>query len=149
MKVVLIKNVEKLGKEGDIIEVKDGYARNFLIPTGVALRATKGSFHEIEEIKKRKVKSEEKGKKEAIALKEKIEEISITLTTEVKEDEEIYGSIAEPQILRALKEEGFELDKGKLTLDEPIKKLGSYQIVVKIIPEVKATLRVWIVKEQQ
>ncbi|MDP2922898.1 MAG: 50S ribosomal protein L9 [Candidatus Omnitrophota bacterium] len=147
MKVVLIKNVEKLGKEGDIIEVKDGYARNFLIPTGVALRAIKGSFHEIEEMKKRKVKSEEKGKKEAIALKEKIEEISITLTTEVKEGEEIYGSISEPQILRALKEEGFELDKGKLTLDEPIKKLGVYNLKVKLHPAVEANLRVWVMKK--
>lgn len=147
MKVVLIKNVEKLGKEGDIIEVKDGYARNFLIPTGVALRAIKGSFYEIEEMKKRKVKSEEKGKKEAIALKEKIEEISITLTTEVKEGEEIYGSISEPQILRALKEEGFELDKGKLTLDEPIKKLGVYNLKVKLHPAVEANLRVWVMKK--
>ena len=147
MKVVLIKNVEKLGKEGDIIEVKDGYARNFLIPTGVALRATKGSFHEIEEMKKRKVKSEEKGKKEAIVLKEKIEEISITLTTEVKEGEEIYGSISEPQILRALKEEGFELDKGKLSLDGPIKKLGVYNLKVKLHPAVEANLRIWVMKK--
>jgi large subunit ribosomal protein L9 len=147
MKVILIKNVEKLGKEGDTIEVKDGYARNFLLPQNMALQATKESFKEIEKLKQQKAKLLEKSKKEALVLKEKIESISLTLTAEVKEGDEIYGSISETQILKALKEEGTELDKSKLSLQEPIRKLGVYALKVKLCPEVEANLRVWIMKK--
>jgi len=147
MKVILVKDVDKVGKEGETVEVKEGYARNFLIPTGAAIKATKNSFTAIDELKKRKLKAEEKGKKEAILLQQKIEAISLTLTAEVKEGEEIYGSISETQILKALKDEGFELDKGLLQLGEHIKKLGVYNLKVKLHPEVEANLRVWVMKK--
>jgi large subunit ribosomal protein L9 len=147
MKVVLVKSVEKLGKEGDVIEAKDGYARNFLLPQGLALRATKESFKEIEKLQQQKAKLLEKSKKEALAFKEKIEAISLTLTAEIKEGEEIYGSISEAQILKALKEEAVELEKGKLLLAEPIRKLGVYNLKVKLHPEVEANLRVWVMKK--
>jgi large subunit ribosomal protein L9 len=147
MKVILLKDVDKVGKEGETLEVKEGYARNFLIPTGRAIKATKNSFAAIDELKKKKLKAEEKGKKEAALLKEKIEAVSLTLTAEVKEGEEIYGSISETQIFKALKDEGLELEKGVLQLDEHIKKLGVYNLKVKLHPQVEANLRVWVMKK--
>lgn len=147
MKVILIKDVDKLGKEGDTVEVKDGFARNFLIPHGMALSATNESFKEIEKLKQQKAKLVERDKKQSLQFKEKIEAVSITITAEAKDTDEMYGSIQEAQILRALKEEGLELDKGKLSLPEPIRKLGVYNLKVKLHPEVEANLRVWIMKK--
>jgi large subunit ribosomal protein L9 len=147
MKVILIKNVEKLGKEAETVEVKDGYARNFLLPRGLALMAEKNNFKELEALKKKRIKIGEKEKKEALGLKEKIESISLTITAEIKAKEDIYGSISEPQILRALKEEGIELEKEKIALNEPIRKLGVYTLKVHLHPEVEANLRVWVMKK--
>lgn len=147
MKIILTKDAEKLGKEGDVIEVKEGFARNFLLPRGVAIKATKNSFKEIEEMKKRKDKQEEKVKTDALKIKTKIEALSVTITTEAKDTEELYGSITEQQILKALKEEGFALDKGKIAIPEPIKKLGVYNLKVKLHPAVEANLRLWVMKK--
>lgn len=148
MKVILVKDVEKLGKEGDVIDVKEGFARNFLLPRGSAIRATKNSFKEIEELKKRKDKQDEKVKGEAAQVKTKIEALSLTITVEAKETEELYGSITEQQILKALKdEEELIIEKGKIAITEPIKKLGVYNLKVKLHPAVEANLRLWVMKK--
>ena len=147
MKVILLKDVDKLGKEGSVMEVKEGYARNFLMPQKLAIKATKDSFREIEEIKKRKGKVEEKTKKEAQELKAKLDALSVTITQEAKDTEEIYGSVGEPQILKALKDEGMVLEKGKIEIAEPIKKLGVYNLKVRLHPAVEANLRVWVMKK--
>ncbi len=147
MKVILLKDVDKLGKEGSVLEVKEGYARNFLVPQKLAIKATKDSFREIEEIKKRKGKIEEKTKKEAAELKAKIDSLSLTITQEVKDGEEIYGSVGEQQIIKALKEEGVIIEKDKIDLPEPIKKLGVYNLKVKLHPAIEANLRVWVMKK--
>lgn len=147
MKIILTKDVEKLGKEGDVIEVKEGFARNFLLPQGSAIKATKNSFKEIEELKKRKDKQDEKIKNEAAQLKAKLETLSVTITVEAKDTEELYGSVTEQQILKALKEEGFALDKGKIALPEAIKKLGVYNLKVNLHPAVEANLRLWVMKK--
>ena len=147
MKVILVQDMKKLGSAGKTVEVKDGYARNYLIPQGIALPATGDNFKKLEEIKRKEAKCAEEKKKTFLVLKEKIEEISLTVTSEVKEDEEIYGTIGEQQIIKALKEEGIELEKGSVLIDEPIKKLGAYNIKVKIHPEVEANFRLWVVKK--
>ena len=147
MKVLLLKDVEKLGKYGDAIEVKDGYARNYLIPRGIALAANENNFKKLEKIKKEKEKIEEKNVDKFLSLKEKIEKVSVTIVAEVKEDEEIYGSVSEVQILKSLKEEGIELEHNKIVVEEPIKKLGVYNLKVKIYKDIEATLRVWVVKK--
>ncbi|HIE36100.1 MAG TPA: 50S ribosomal protein L9 [Candidatus Omnitrophica bacterium] len=146
-KVILLKNIEKLGKEMEVVEVKPGYARNYLIPHGLALKANRESFELLEKIKKERLKIEEKEKKEALKLKEKLEKISLTITVQAKDDEEIYGSIQEVQILKALEEEGVNLEKGKLVLEEPIKKIGVYNLKVNLHPQIQANLRVWVVKK--
>ena len=147
MKVILLKDSKKLGKEGDTVEVKDGYARNYLIPQRLAFVATRGSFKRLEEIKRVKAKIEEKKKQDFSKIKEEIEKISLTVTAEAKDDEELYGAINEAQILKLLQSEGIELEKNSLALDEPIKKLGVYNLKVNIYSGVEATLRVWVVKK--
>jgi len=147
MKVILLKDAKKLGQEGDIVEVKDGYARNYLIPQGLAFVATEGSSKRIEEIKRVKVKVEEKRKQDFLKVKEKIEKISLTVTAEAKDNEELYGAINEAQIVKLLSSEGVELEKDSLVLDEPINKLGVYNLKVNVYSGVEATLRVWVVKK--
>ncbi|MDD4955939.1 MAG: 50S ribosomal protein L9 [Candidatus Omnitrophica bacterium] len=147
MKIILTKDIDKLGKEGDVIDVKEGFARNFLLPKGAAIKATKNNFKEIEELKKRKDKQDEKVKNEAAEIKTKIEALSLTLTVEAKETEELYGSVTEQQILKALKDEGFTVEKGKIALPEAIKKLGVYNLKVKLHPAVEANLRLWVMKK--
>ncbi|MCK4912452.1 MAG: 50S ribosomal protein L9 [Candidatus Omnitrophica bacterium] len=147
MKIILLKDSKKLGKEGDVVEVKDGYARNCLIPQGLALVVTEGSAKRLEEIKRVRAKVEDKKKQDFSKIKEKIEKISLTVSAEAKEDEELYGTINEAQILKLLQSEGVELEKDSLVLDEPIKKLGVYNLKVNIDAGIEATLRVWVVKK--
>ena len=147
MKVILLKSLKKLGKEGDMVEVKDGYGHNYLIPHGFALKAIKRNFKRIEEIKRIKAKTEEKKKQNFLKLKEAIEKISLTITAEVKEDKELYAAISETQVLKLLHSEGVELEKGVLAIEEPINKLGVYNLKVNIYPGIEAALRVWVVKK--
>ncbi len=147
MKIILLRDMGKLGKEGDVAQVKDGYARNYLIPEGIALAATDNNFKKIDSIKKERAKNVEKEKQKFFELKDKIEQSSLTITSEAKEDEQLYGSITQPQILKLLKAEGIEIEKENLTLEEPIDKLGVYNLEVSLHPEVKANLRVWVVKK--
>ncbi|MCF7888100.1 MAG: 50S ribosomal protein L9 [Candidatus Omnitrophica bacterium] len=149
MKVILLdNNMEKLGKEGDLVEVKDGYGRNYLIPNKLALPATKANLKKVEQLKKERVKKEKKQKQGLIALKDKLDGLSLTVATEAKEDDNLYGSIGEAQIIKLLKEkEEIELLKGKLSLQEPINKLGVYKIPVKIDKDLEANLRLWVVKK--
>ncbi|MCF7869795.1 MAG: 50S ribosomal protein L9 [Candidatus Omnitrophica bacterium] len=149
MKVILLdNNVEKLGKEGDLVEVKDGYGRNYLIPNKLALPATKANLKKVEQLKKERVKKEKKQKQGLIALKDKLDGLSLTVATEAKEDDSLYGSIGEAQIIKLVKEkEKIEILKSKLFLKEPINKLGVYKIPVKIDKDLEANLRLWVVKK--
>ena len=147
MRIILLKEVARLGKKGDIVEVKDGYARNYLIPYGFALKATRENLKKFEELKRREEKLLEKRKREALKLKEKLEKISLTIQAEAKENDEIYGSISQVQIKNALKEEGIEIDKDKIQLEEPIKKLGVYKVKINLEKDIDTFLRVWVVKK--
>ena len=129
------------------MEVKDGYARNYLIPYGFAWRANKESLKKFEELKKRKEKILERKRKLALKLKERLEKVSLTLQVEAKEDEVLYGSIGEVQIREALKEEGIEIEKDKIKLEEPIKKLGVYKVEIALEKDINAFVRVWVVKK--
>lgn len=143
----MLKEFRKLGKSGDVVEIRDGYARNYLIPRGVALEATKANFQRIEQIQSRQNKALKKKEEWASQLKEKIEKISLTITSEAKDDDELYGSIHMAQIEKGLEAEGINLDPGSIVIPEPIKKLGVYNLEVKLHPSVHATLRVWVVKK--
>ncbi|MBU2102842.1 MAG: 50S ribosomal protein L9 [Candidatus Omnitrophica bacterium] len=148
MKVLIIKKVGKFNEEGGTVEVKNGYARNFLIPRGFALPATQDNFKRLSEIKKGKEKIKEREKKTIEELKDKIEKLSsLTVTAKVKDEEEIFGSIGEVQILKALADEGITLEKGSIIIEEPLKKIGVYNLKVNLHSQIQAKLRLWIVKK--
>jgi large subunit ribosomal protein L9 len=147
MEVILIRDVERVGKAGAILKVKDGFARNFLIPKGLAVFSTPVNLEKLEQEKQRKVAKLEKGKKEAEELKEKLSGLSLTLTALTKEEDKLYGSITNIDVAGALKEEGFDIDKNSIILDEPIKSLGIYELVIKLHPEVETKIKAWVVRK--
>lgn len=144
MKIVLRKNVESIGKSGDIVSVKDGFARNFLLPKGLAFVATKDNVGRVEEEKKKLEKNKEIEKNRAQALANKLQGFSCTITSEAQ-DETLYGSVTAADIAQALDIEQVKVDKQDILLNEPIKKLGIYEIEVKLHPEVKTKIKVWVV----
>jgi len=147
MKVILIEDVKSIGSMGDIIDVKDGYARNFLFPKKLARKAIDSNLKIIEDIKKKKLIAQTKEKKEADAVKEKICALSCTIPMEAGEDDKLFGSVTNQDISQAFEVEGLIIEKRKIILEEPIKKLGVYNIAIKLHPEVIAEVKVWVVKK--
>lgn len=149
MEVLLTKNLDKLGKKGAIVKVKNGFGRNFLIPKGYAVKASKGNISIVEEEKKIELKREGKRKKAAEELAEKIKKISVTIVRHAGEGDKLYGSVTNMDIADALKSENFEMDKKDVLLEEPIKSLGVYSVQVSLHPEVTSEVKVWVVKEKE
>ena len=147
MKVILRKNFDQLGKIGDLIEVKDGYARNFLLPRQVAYIATKGNIRALEEEKQQLAKKEVKELETAKVLAAELENVSITIPVKVGEEDKIFGSVTSQMISDALKEKSYEIDKRKIDLAEPIKALGIYTVNIKLHNEVTANVKTWVVRE--
>jgi large subunit ribosomal protein L9 len=147
MKIVLIEDIEKLGAVGDVVTVKAGYARNFLIPRNKAKPATASNLKFVETIKKKKEAQETKKKEDALLLADKLSSISCTINMAAGEEDKLYGSVTADIISKTLEPMGFQIDKKHIVLEEPIKKLGVYQVEVKLHPEVKANLKIWVVKE--
>ncbi|MEK6564316.1 MAG: 50S ribosomal protein L9 [Candidatus Omnitrophota bacterium] len=147
MKVILKQDVEKLGKAWDVVNIKDGYARNFLFPQGLVLAVTKENLKLKEKLEASKAVSEEKNKKEAQALAKKLLAESFTLTREATAEDKLYGTIDAQEIEKLLKSEDYDIDKKNIILAEPIKSLGVYSMDLKLHPEVTATIKVWIVKK--
>ena len=149
MKVILRKNFDQLGKVGEIVNVKDGYARNFLVPRGIAYQATQGNIRALEEEKKQIQKREVKELEEAQKLAAEMEKVSVTIPVKVGEEEKIFGTVTSQMIVDSLKEKGFDVDKRKVEITEPIKSLGIYSVAVKLHTNVTATVKTWVVREQQ
>ncbi len=147
MKIILKEDLEDLGKCGEVIQVKDGYARNYLFPKNLAIPATKGNLRSINEVTRQKKIRDEKKIKGDEKLKSDLEKISITAEVRVGEEDRVFGSVTSQDIAGLLKEKGFEVDKRKIELDEPIKALGVYTIPVKIHGELVANLKLWVVKK--
>jgi len=146
MKIVLKQDIDKLGTTGDIVEVADGYGRNYLLPRGLALKATLGAEKVAKQIKKatgRKIQEEKTNLEE---LAKKLSKLSLTIPVQVGEDEKMYGSVTSIDIANMLKQEGIEIDKKKIILKEPIKKLGVFNIQIKLHPEVTAEVKIWVIK---
>ncbi len=147
MKVILRKNFEQLGKVGDVVNVKDGYARNYLIPRQIAYQATAGNIRTLEEEKKQIIKKEAKDLEAAQLMAAELEKVSITIPVKVGEEDKIFGSVTHQMIADALKEKGHEIDKRKIEITEPIKSLGIYSVSVKLHPNVSAIVKTWVVRE--
>jgi large subunit ribosomal protein L9 len=149
MEIVLIKDYESLGKAMDVLSVKDGYARNFLIPTGVAVPATEGNKHRVAEAKRINDLTEQKKLKEAHVLAQKIEQVPCTISVKVGEEDRIFGSVTAQEIAEFLVKEGYAVEKHNVQLEEPIRQLGVYTVGIKLSRDVSANLKVWVVKEEQ
>jgi large subunit ribosomal protein L9 len=147
MKIILREDVENLGKRGEVIRVKPGYGRNFLLPKGKAYSYSPGNARKVEVERRILDLRLAKEKAEAEGLASRISQISTTIVRKVGENETLYGSVTNGDIAEALEKEGFSIDKRKILLDEPIKTLGIYTVAVKLHPEVNGELKVWVVKE--
>lgn len=147
MNVILLQDIDKLGALGDEIAVKDGYARNYLIPRKMAVEATSGALKILEKKKKEKAQLEQKAREEAEQLSERISNVSCTITMEAGEEDRLFGSVTSEMISESLAAEGIEVDKKKIVMEEPIKKLGVYAVDIKLHPEVKTQARIWVVKK--
>lgn len=147
MEVILRKDHEKLGTVGTKVAVKDGYARNYLIPRGLAYEATEGALRALEEEKKQAERRSNKELKTSQKLALELEKVSITIQMKVGEDEKLFGSVTSQMIADSLKEKGFEIDKRIIDLEEPIKALGIYNVNVKLHQNVAGKVKVWVVRE--
>ncbi len=148
MKLVLIDEVENLGSAGDIVSVKDGYGRNFLIPNGKAIVASKGAVKAAEENLRQASKKREAVIKSAQDLANKLSATSVTVSVRAGEDGKIFGTVTTQQIEDALKEKGFEVDRKKITIDD-VKALGEYTASAHIQGDIKAEIKVWVVKSEK
>ncbi|SRR5712692_462819 len=147
MKVILRQDHEKLGKMGETIVVKDGYARNFLIPRKIAYQATEGSLRALEEEKKQYAMRTQKELRNSEKLSKDLEKISLTVKMKVGEDDKLFGSVTSQVIADSLQEKGFSIDKRMIELEEPIKALGIYTVNVKLQNNVTGKVKVWVVRE--
>jgi large subunit ribosomal protein L9 len=147
MKVILRQDFETLGEAGKVLTVKDGYARNFLIPRGIAYEASGQAMRLFEHDKLRLEAKKNREKKQAETLRTKLDGVSVTATVPVGEEDRVFGSVTAQDIADLLVAKGFEVDKRKIQLDEPIKALGFYEVPVKLHGEVQALIKVWVVKQ--
>ncbi|MFH1287461.1 MAG: 50S ribosomal protein L9 [bacterium] len=147
MKIILIQDVEKLGNKGKVVEVKEGYARNFLIPKKLALIAVSSNIKLYEAGKARFEKLEKQKVEDAKVLAGKIESLSFTISRKCGEEDKLFGSVTSADIQAALKEQGVVIDKRDIHLEEPLKSLGVYNIPFKIYKDISANIKVSIVKE--
>ena len=141
------KDIEKLGKAGEVISVSRGYARNFLLPKRLALLATGTNLKIVEQERKKLVLRQEKEKKEAQDLAQRISSSSCTITVRTGQDGKLYGSVTNQDIAQAYKLEGINIDKRKIELPQPIREVGVFKINVRLHPEITAQAKVWVVKE--
>ena len=147
MKVILRKDIETLGNIGDIVDVKEGYARNFLIPRKIAYTALDGNLKALEDEKKSIARKSEKELHVAEKISTELEKVSVTIPVQVGEEDKIFGSVTTQMIADALKEKDFDIDKRKIEIEESIKTLGIYNVNIKLHSNINANIKVWVVRE--
>jgi large subunit ribosomal protein L9 len=147
MQIILLKDVERLGKPGDSVKVAEGFARNYLIPRKLALADTASNRQAYSNLKRFEQVRQTKEKKEAELVAAQMERLSLTAVVQAGEDDKLFGSVTNKDVNDLLLKEGFEIDKRNILLEEPIKRLGVYTVGVKLHPEVEAKIKVWVVRE--
>lgn len=146
MKIILRQDYESLGATGDVVEVKPGYARNYLIPKNIAMPLSKGNLKIFEEERKQVEMQHLREQHSAEALAAKLEKVSVTATVTVGEDDRIFGTVTNQNISDLLKDKGFDIDKKNITIDELVKALGIYPVTVRLHPNVDTKIKLWVVK---
>ncbi|MCK4546071.1 MAG: 50S ribosomal protein L9 [Candidatus Eisenbacteria sp.] len=147
MEVILLDEMKSLGSRGDFVKVADGYARNYLIPQGIAVKATRGNRRQFEEEEKLRSVRENKLRRQAERVSGKLAGVSCTIAVPAGEDDRLFGSITAQDISSALREQGVEVDKRKIVLEEPLRALGVYTVVVRIFQDIQTKIKVWVVRE--
>lgn len=146
-KLILLKDVDNLGKSGDMISASEGYARNFLLPQGLALPATEQNIKTAEANRKQKAETMEKERQEAARLADAISKISCTIAVEAGKDDKLFGSVTNIDIQKALEAEGIAIDKKKIEVKDHITQIGIFQIPIKLHQDITANLKLWVVKK--
>jgi large subunit ribosomal protein L9 len=146
MEVILRQAVENLGKPGDLVEVKAGYARNYLIPRGFALQASEGNRKRIFQQRARLEAAEGERRNHAQEIANRLEQVSLTFSARVGEEEKLFGSVTAADITQQLNAQGFQIEKRQVDLHEPIKTLGVYRVPVRLHADVRPEVRVWVIK---
>lgn len=149
MKVILKENVESLGKAGDTLKVSDGYARNFLIPRGFAIEASSKSMKTLEQEKKHILQRIDRERKKAELLVEKINGVTCTISRRVGEQDKLFGSVTTKDIEKSLLDQGIEIDRKTILLEEPIKSLGEFPVKIRLQPGITAEIKIMVVAESQ
>jgi large subunit ribosomal protein L9 len=148
MQVILRDDLDNLGKSGEVVNVKPGYARNYLLPRGLAIKATAGDIKRVEHEKRVIAARVAKLAKEAQSEADKLSQISVSIAVAVGEEERLYGSVTTRDVAEALKDRGVIVDPKKILLDEPLKALGLAEVPIKVGQGVIATVKVWVVKKE-
>ena len=146
MKIILLSDIENLGESGDVIAVKPGYARNKLIPQGLALRASNRNIAVANENKKVATAKLERENQALNVLAKKLSKVEITIEVKVGDEEKMFGSITNKDIHKELIDKGFELEKNQISIEEPIKALGIYHINVKISKDITSDVKLYVIK---
>jgi large subunit ribosomal protein L9 len=147
MDVILLEDIENLGKRGEKVSVKTGYARNYLLPRKIALPATASGLKMLKEEERRREVREVKMHREAEELSKALSKVSCTAEVQAGEDDRVFGAVTSSEIAELLQGQGFDIDKRKIMLDEPLKALGVYTIPVRLYQDVEAKVKVWVVKK--
>jgi large subunit ribosomal protein L9 len=147
MEIILRQAVENLGKTGDVVNVKPGYARNYLLPHGLAYEATPGNLKRIQQERDRLEAAESDRRTTAQGLAEKLEQVSLTFSARVGEEGKLFGSVTATDIAQQLEAQGYRVEKRQIDLHEPIKALGVYRVPIRLHADVKPEVRVWVIKQ--
>jgi len=147
VKVILVKDVKNVGKAGEVVNVSDGYGRNYLIPKGLAIEATESNLKMLNEKKKAEERKRQQELEQAKELAQKLSKVGVTLKVKAGENGKLFGSVTSKDVEEALKEKGFEIDKKKIVLPENIKTTGTYYAEVKLYQGVTAKVQVDVVAE--
>lgn len=148
MKVILTENIPNLGQIGDIVKVAPGYARNYLLPKGLAFEASSAKIRELEHHKRVLAQKKERVRRQMLSIAEKLNETTLTFARKVIEEDKLYGSVSATDIQKALQEKGFDLDRRFILLDQPIKQLGEFSVPVKVDADITANITVVVSKEE-
>jgi len=147
MEVILRHAVENLGKPGDVVKVKNGFARNYLLPHNLAYEATPGNLKRIQQERARLEAAENQRRDAAQEIATKLEQVSLTFSARVGEEGKLFGSVTGADIAQQLEQQGFHIEKRQIDLHEPIKSLGVYRVPVRLHADVKPEIRVWVIKQ--
>jgi large subunit ribosomal protein L9 len=147
MEVILQQSVEKLGSPGDVVKVSNGYARNYLLPRGIAVIATEGNKKQIEAQRQRLEAAEDSRREQAQAQATTLEQVSLTFSARVGEEGKLFGSVTSSDIVQQLEALGHKVEKRQVDLHEPIKALGVYRVPIRLHADVKPEIKVWVIKQ--